>query len=92
MKNTGPKGQPVTFTSMIMTDGKTTVTGIYHGLMVGPPGQRYINWGARTTVEVGRDTIDRSSPEGSRVYLIPYWRELAAKHATPEFPAVDWSK
>jgi hypothetical protein len=78
-------GIPVTFASMIMTDGKTTHIGIYRGLMVGSVGNRYINCQARTTVHIATEVVQG-------VDDVATVNRLSAEHATADWPAVDWKK
>jgi hypothetical protein len=78
-------GIPVTFASMIMTDGKTTHIGIYRGLMVGSVGNRYINCQARTTVHIATEV----AKSGNHVATV---NRLSAERATSDWPAVDWKK
>jgi hypothetical protein len=78
-------GMPVTFASMIMTDGTTTYIGIYRGLMVGPRGKRYINWNVSTTVRIATEVVKG----GDHVSTV---KRLSSKYATADWPAVDWSR
>jgi hypothetical protein len=74
----------VTFCSMIQCGGGIpTTVGIYRGRLCGKPGRRYINMESRSTVTVCVEEF----PPGAR----PDYAELARKHATAEFPAVQWT-
>jgi hypothetical protein len=79
------RGIPVTFASMIMTDGKTIHIGIYRGLMVGGVGNRYINPQASTTVHIATEVVKGGD-------YIATVNRLSAEHATTDWPAVDWKK
>ncbi len=78
-------GMPVTFASMIMTDGKTTHIGIYRGLMVGAQGKRFINWNVSTTVHIATEVVKG----GDHVSTV---KRLSSEYATADWPAVDWTR
>ena len=54
---TNLRGIPVTFASMIMTDGKTTHIGVYRGLMIGDLRNRYIDRNVDTTVHIATEVV-----------------------------------
>jgi hypothetical protein len=78
-------GIPVTFASMIMTDGQTTHIGIYRGLMVGAKGSRYIDRNVRTTVHFATEVVKG----GDHVSNV---NRLSSQYATADWPAVDWTR
>ena len=79
------RGIPVTFASMIMTDGKTTHIGIYRGLMMGIPGKRYIASNTNTTVHIATEVVQG----GDHVSDV---HRLSTQYATVDWPAVDWTR
>ncbi len=79
------RGIPVTFASMIMTDGKTTHIGVYRGVMVGALGKRYINYRVATTVHIATEVVTG----GDHVSDV---NRLCSEYATADWPAVDWSR
>ncbi len=79
------RGIPVTFASMIMTDGKTTFIGVYRGLMVGAPGKRYIDCNLDTTVHIATEVVTA----GDHVSNV---NRLSSEYATADWAAVNWTR
>lgn len=79
------QGVPVTFASMIMTDGKTTHIGVYRGVMVGALGKRYIDYSVATTVHIATEVVTG----GDHVSSV---NRLSSEYATADWPAVDWTR
>jgi hypothetical protein len=69
------KQKLATCTTLLMTDGTTSV----YEVLVGPMGKRYFNDNKSTVVATY--TLVRQAPD---------YRAMTARHATPQAPPVPW--
>lgn len=91
---------PVTFAWMHWTDGTTVAFTVSRGKLIGCPGHRSINLGAKTTVDVADVQVcliprTHGFANYRPINTQPFGgltKTLAEQYQTAEYPAVDWSK